>query len=335
MVTPMTWGCRLGMTGFLILTAVSASGWQIVKEAGDQNSRIKTIQIVDDRLIIVTGTGVLDLKLDQLEQLQTGNKPLPPPPAAVPAPTTSDKPPAPTAPTAIAVTPKPAEPSLPDNAPLADRVVAALNGSGSRWFAFKGRPYGFKVMGQQSVKSFEEGAIFKGAAVDNRLYLKDENGVIYEPTWQISFDFAKFVMPVDVYVSKTLSAIDRLKINIIEKEKLLQDNRNIILIYLQQVVELLKNRKYTVAQLQDGHGNPNFTVIGNDDIDPNSLLLYTELRTRISRLENANRSLTKEIGNLKKNLQTAVDQYNLFREKLIQLQLQARPTAGNRTEAGK
>jgi len=318
-------GMVCGIAGLLLLASSNAFAWRIVKENSDQNSKIKAMQIVDDRLIIITANGVIDIKIDQLEQLLPVNKTITVTPAKDTQATPTPLPPPAITPAAPAPTAKPA-PELPADAPIADRVMAALNNGSAQWYVFSGKPYGFKIMNQKNVQTFDDGAIFRGVTVDKRLYLQDLKGNVYEPTWQFSFDFTKFVLPADPYVKKTLANIDRLKATIVEKEKEIQANRDLTLIYLQQIVELLKNRSYTLTQLLDTHGNTNLSVISNEDIDANSLLVYSELRTRISRLENINHVLIKDVSNLKKALQTAVDQYNLFRDRLIQAQKQFNAT---------
>ena len=296
------------ITAALLLPVLSvpARAWKVVREEGDKASPIKMVQIVDDRLIVITATGVYDIKLGQLENLPPAGKPTPPP-QAVPA-----VPPPVPAPAPEAGKPQPA------NARLADLVQAELKKSGT-WYVFTGKAHGFKVMDLKIVKTFQDGDLFKAATVNGRMYLQDPNGVIYEPTWEISYDFTKFVMPLESYQKKQVNYIEKLGNTLADREKELIDNKQMTVFYIAEIVKLLKGHDYTTAQLYNEKGDINLNIIRNDDINPNSMLFYNDLRSKLNKLVNAKRRLEKDIFNLKKELQAACERIDRFRERITPL----------------
>lgn len=304
----------LTATLLLPMLSVPSMAWKVVREEGDKASPVKMVQIVDDRLIVITTTGVYDIKLGQLEKLPPEDKPNQPPtpPPAVPPPSAPVAPPP--APTPEAAAGK----TMPANAKLADQVQAELKKNGT-WYVFTGKAHGFKVMNLKIVKTFQDGDLFKAVTVNGRMYLQDPSGVIYEPTWEISYDFTRFVMPLESYQRKQVNYIEKLRATLADREKELIDNKQMTVFYIAEIVKLLKGHDYTTAQFYNDKGDVNLNIIKNDDINPNSMLFYNDLRSKLNKLVTTKRRLERDIFNLKKELQSACERIDRFRERITPL----------------
>ncbi len=298
--------CVVLLTGTMVLPLLA---WKIVPEDKDKASDIKTILIVDDRLIIVNSKNTLDIRFSDLEKLSKGQ-------SLAPAP-------APAAPPPAVVTPVPATPAAnPANGDLrvvedgksaavpapANAPEASLTEEGIRkkiaetgiWYVFTAHPQRFKVFNQKQYVPMKEGMVLKGATINKILYLQNQDQVLFEPTWENSYNFTRYVTEFRKYLDSLRKHLVELDGNIAAAQSAREDALRNIYFLVDQMVKLLKGRDYNRGKIVSADGNVDLTVIKQEDIDPNAMTFYLDLQRKLSKEERNKRDAEKQLKNLSK-----------------------------------
>ena len=254
--------------------------WKVVPEGKDQPSEIKTIIVSEERMVIVNKNGTsIDVKFADLEKIAGGAigskvptpaapPPIPPPPAANPAPP--------------AVT-------------LTEAAIRQKIANSGSWFMFTARPMRFKVFGKQQYVPIKEGMAFKGAIVNKRLYLRNLDDVLFEPTWENSFDFSRYVTEFGKYQQSLQQHLAEINNNLAAAAAQREETIRNIYFLVNQIVQLLQNRSYSVNTLVDNNGNVNLSSVNQSDIEASAMTFYLDLQRKLWREERNKREVERHI----------------------------------------
>ncbi len=297
----------LAIIMLLSFSAVPLRAWKVVPEEKDRGSDIKTIIIVDDRLIIVNSQNTIDVKFSDLEKLSRGIKmsadPAPSP-AAPPVKTTAEpgkvtgdlrvmekSPPTVVPPTA-------ASSDVTAEALATEEIIRKKIAESGIWYVFVAHPQRFKIFGQKQYMPMKEGMVLKGATVNKRLYLENLDHVLFEPTWENSYDFNRYVAEFVKYLESLKKRLTDLDNNIASVKAEREENMRNIYFLVDQIVQLLKDRNYTRAKIVSKDGDVNLNVIKQEDVEPNAMTVYLDLQRKLSREERNKREADRRIRSL-------------------------------------
>lgn len=278
------------LTVCMTVCAFNAFGWKIVREPNDQQTQINSIMISGDTIILVGQDGEKVFRISQLEALLSAPHPSP----------------------AVAPPPHPVQETV-KNKDLDVSLRQAFEEK-SNWFVLSIPSKGFKRLKDASYRNFREGEFLRGALHDKRLYLQDFQGDIYEPTWEINYDFSRFVIPAGDYIDGLKSAVDSAAASFAETEKRRAEAERDIYFYVDQLVELLKRRNCTRADFIDSNGDLVMDAVSSDGLDPNAASVYWKLRSQLAHAYKEKRRAERALVDYRKLLNARTELYRNVRK---------------------